>query len=103
MTMPIGAVPAVPSLSSVTPATSASAPTAASGADFAGALGKGLDAVSNAQSTADNLAIQAATGQSIDPATYTVAATQAQLMTQLASTIQSKAVTAFNTIMGMQA
>ncbi|GAB2476669.1 hypothetical protein GCM10027265_28560 [Jatrophihabitans fulvus] len=90
----------------MTPATSAAstpAASGASGADFAGALGKGLDAVSNAQSTADNLAIQAATGQSIDPATYTVAATQAQLMTQLASTIQSKAVTAFNTIMGMQA
>ena len=29
--------------------------------------------------------------------------TQAQLMTQLATTVQSKAVTAFNTIMGMQA
>ena len=32
-----------------------------------------------------------------------VAMTQAQLMTQLATTVQSKAVTAFNTIMGMQA
>jgi hypothetical protein len=29
--------------------------------------------------------------------------TQAQLMTQLVATVQSKAVTAFNTIMGMQA
>ena len=73
------------------------------GGDFSSALGKGMDAIDGAQSTADNLAIQAATGQQVDPAAITVAMTQAQLMTQLAATVQSKAVTAFNTIMGMQA
>jgi flagellar hook-basal body complex protein FliE len=74
-----------------------------SGGDFANALGKGMDSVDSVQHNADNLAIQAATGQQIDPAAITVAMTQAQLMTQLAATVQSKAVSAFNTIMGMQA
>ena len=73
------------------------------GTDFASAIGKGLDSVNAAQTNADSLAIQAATGAQIDPAAVTVAITQAQLMTQLVATVQSKAVTAFNTIMGMQA
>lgn len=75
----------------------------ARGADFAGALGRGLDAVAGAQASADHLAVQAATGQLVDPAQYTIAASEAALMTQLATAIQSKAVAAFNTIMGMQA
>ena len=38
-----------------------------------------------------------------DPAQLTIATTQAGLATQLATTLQAKAVAAFNTIMGMQA
>jgi flagellar hook-basal body complex protein FliE len=97
-------------IAGITPIGAAAAPTAGagaasatSGANFATELGKGLDAVSGAQTNADNLAVQAATGGLVDPATYTIAATQASLMTQLATTVSSKAVTAFNTIMGMQA
>ena len=41
--------------------------------------------------------------QLVDPAQLTIATTKAQLMTQMATAIQSKAVTAFNTIMSMQA
>ena len=73
------------------------------GADFAKALGDGFDAVAASQSKADTLAVQAATGQLVDPAQYTIAATQASLMTNLATTIESKAVQAFNQIMSMQA
>lgn len=75
----------------------------ASGANFASALADGFDAVQAAQTDANQLAVQAATGQLVDPAQLTIATTKAQLMTQMASAIQSKAVTAFNTIMSMQA
>lgn len=75
----------------------------ASGLNFASALANGLDAVGAAQNEANQLAVQAATGQLVDPAQLTIATTKAQLMTQMATAIQSKAVTAFNTIMSMQA
>jgi flagellar hook-basal body complex protein FliE len=96
----IGALGSVSPVSNATPALGASA---TSGTDFATALGKGLDAVQGSQNTADGLALQAAAGTLVDPAQYTMAATQAQLMTQLATTLESKAVAAFNQIMGMQA
>ena len=100
---PIGSVSSVGATSPTAAASPASDVAGTGGADFSTALGKGLDAVDAAQTNADNLAIQAATGQKIDPAAITVAMTQAQLRTQLVATVQSKAVTAFNTIMGMQA
>ena len=101
MTTPISAISAISALGGASPvsAASASGTAASSGSSFASAL----DAVSSAQSNAENLAVQAATGTLTDPSAYTVAATQATLMTQLATTIESKAVQAFNTVMGMQA
>ncbi|MGN6609636.1 MAG: flagellar hook-basal body complex protein FliE [Jatrophihabitans sp.] len=81
----------------------AAAPGATSGTDFAGVLGQGFDAVQATQSRADSLAVQAATGTLTDPSQLTIAATQASLMTSLATTIESKAVQAFNQIMSMQA
>ena len=104
--VPISAASAPLPIAGVNAATAASptgATSAAGGSDFATMLGNGIDAMTAAQNTASNLAVQAATGQLVDPAQYTAAATQATLMTQLATTIQSKAVNAFNTIMGMQA
>jgi flagellar hook-basal body complex protein FliE len=106
MTTPISAISgigALGSVGSVTGPAQASATSASSGADFASALAHGIDAVNASQATADSFAVQAATGTLTDPAQYTIAATQAQLMTQLATTIENKAVTAFNQIMGMQA
>jgi len=90
---PLGAPAATPATGAATGA----------GNDFANVLGKGLDSVSNTQAHADDLAVQAATGTLTDPAQLTIAATQAGLATQLATTLQAKAVAAFNTIMGMQA
>ena len=109
MTAPIPAIGAIAPIGATTGATAtASAGSVGSagsvtGGDFASMLGNGLDQVSSAQANAENLAVQAATGQLTDPAQLTIATTQATLMTQLATTLQSKAVTAFNTIMGLQA
>lgn len=103
---PIGALAPIGQVAATASTTAAQATPAAAGtsaSNFATALAHGLDAVSGAQANADGLAVQAATGTLTDPAQYTIAATQAALMTQLATTLENKAVTAFNTIMGMQA
>jgi flagellar hook-basal body complex protein FliE len=88
------------------PDASAGAGSAADGstsAGFASMLEKGINAVQSAQSKADTLAVQAATGDLTDIHDYTIAAAQAELVTQLATTIRTKGVDAFNQIMGMQA
>ncbi len=105
MTIPaIAAVSGLSQLSSVSSGTQAAASTAsAGGTDFASVLSKGLDSLQATQSTADNLAVKAATGDLTDISQYTIAATQASLATQLASTLSTKAVESFNQIMGMQA
>jgi flagellar hook-basal body complex protein FliE len=59
--------------------------------------------VQTSQDTADGLAVQAATGDLTDIHQYTIAATQASLITELATTLRSKGIDAFNQIMGMQA
>jgi flagellar hook-basal body complex protein FliE len=109
VTAPISAISGIAPLSSVNATGSAPAAggatsgAAGSGSDFAAMLGTGIDAVSGAQANANDLAVQAATGTLTDPAQLTIATTQAGLATELAAAIQSKAVAAFNTIMGMQA
>jgi flagellar hook-basal body complex protein FliE len=100
-------IPAIGAISAALPVlpTSATAnvnPTpSGSGDSFAAQLSKGLNAVQDAQSKAD--AVQAATGDLTDVHNYTIAATQASLLTELATTIRTKGVDAFNQIMGMQA
>lgn len=75
----------------------------AGGADFANLLAKGLNAVESSQDKADSLAVKAATGDLTDIHDYTIAATQASLVTELATAIRTKGIDAFNQIMGMQA
>jgi flagellar hook-basal body complex protein FliE len=115
MTSPINAISALSGLSSVA-GMSGSAPisplaTAAAGAaatsgpntDFASMLSAGLANVQATQTNADNLAVQVADGTLADPAQYTMAATEAQLVLQLTMAIRNKAVDAFQEIMRMQA
>jgi flagellar hook-basal body complex protein FliE len=103
MTSPIAPIAAIGGLGSAGSITPAATTNTDSATNFAKALGNGLDAVQSAQTNADSLAVQAATGQLTDPATYTIAATQAQLMTQLMTTLETKGVESFNQIMSMQA
>lgn len=96
-------VPTAPVLP-VIPADTASATPAAgatSGTDFAQALANGIDNLQRVQATADDLALQAATGQLKDPHDYVIASTQAALTTELAVAVRNKAVEAFTEIMRM--
>ena len=72
-----------------------------SGDGFAGLLMSSIENLNSAQNTADDLAVQAATGTLRDPADYTLAASKAELMTQLTVAVRDKAVNAFNEIMRM--
>jgi len=88
---------------------------ATTGADAAGATGTTgtaadgnaftnmLDGVQASQNTADTLAQAAATGNLTDVHNYTIAATEAQLMTDLTVAVRDRAVAAFDEIMRMQA
>jgi flagellar hook-basal body complex protein FliE len=96
---PIGAI-AVPQLAGITEPTAVDP---ASGVNFANALGNGLDHLQSVQNKADDLAVQAATGTLTDVHDYMIAATDAQLTTQLTIAVRNKALDAFNEIMRMQA
>lgn len=96
-----GALPTLPALP--TGGTDAAAGATSSGADFGAMLSKGLGSVESAQNKADSLAVKAATGDLTDIHDYTIAATQASLVTELATAVRTKGLDAFNQIMGMQA
>lgn len=100
---PIGSIASAAGLTPTAPttatdATDATGASAASGNTFTDAL----DNVQSAQDNADNLALQAATGDLTDVHNYTIAATEAQLTTELTVAVRDRAVTAFNEVMGMQ-
>lgn len=81
------------------------APTGASGAAGAGfgdLVLDGLDRLDGVQKSADRLAVQAATGELQNVHDYTIAATQAQVSTQVTVALRNKAVEAFTEIMRMQ-
>jgi flagellar hook-basal body complex protein FliE len=73
-----------------------------SGASFSNVLGGALDSLGATASKASTLAVEGATGQA-SVADVTVAANEAQLAVQLATTTRDNAVTAFNSIMSMAA
>ena len=85
----------------VAPAAGTEGAGATSGTDFAKVLEGGLDHLNTVQGTADDLALQAATGKLQDPHDYLIASTQASLATELTVAVRNKAVEAFNEIMRM--
>ncbi|NLT56666.1 MAG: flagellar hook-basal body complex protein FliE [Actinomycetales bacterium] len=71
------------------------------GGSFTSALGDGLRAVESLDRTASAKAVAAATGDLTDVHDYVIAATQAQVATELTTTVRNKALDAFNEIMRM--
>jgi flagellar hook-basal body complex protein FliE len=92
-----GAIPSLP-----TQTTKATQPGEGAGGQFGNAITNALANVSQQQGVADNLGLQAATGQLTDVHDYMIAATQAQLATELTVAVRNKAVESFNEIMRMQ-
>ena len=68
---------------------------------FGEVVTKALDSVQATQDKADKLAVKATTGDLTDVHDYMIAATQAQLTTELTVAVRNKAVDAFNDIMRM--
>lgn len=99
MTIPaIGAIGALSGTGAALPLR----PTTPSSPDgFGAVLAKNVDGLQQTQATADDLAVQAATGQLTDVQDYMIAATEATLATQLTVAIRDRAVEAFNDIMRM--
>jgi flagellar hook-basal body complex protein FliE len=98
---------AIPPLTAVTtslPTLPTVKPAAAEGAagGFGDMVAQALANVQNTHATADGLAQAAATGNATDVHDYMIAATQANLATELTVAVRNKAVEAFNDIMRMQ-
>ena len=81
---------------------SAAAGSSSSAADFASVLASSLDQLQGAQSKADGLATQAATGDLRDVHDYMIASNEARLATEMVVAVKNQAVSAFNEIMRMQ-
>ena len=73
-----------------------------SGGSFGDVISNAVDALNESHAEADRLAVQAATGDLNAVHDYTIAATEAQLLTQLTVEVRNRAVEAFNDIMRMQ-
>lgn len=76
---------------------------AAGGNGFATALSGAVDNLQSLQSTSNQLAVSAVTGNLDDIHKATIAATRAQITLELVATVRNKGVDAFNEIMRMQA
>jgi flagellar hook-basal body complex protein FliE len=93
--------PTVPS-SAVTAGAGTAGVTGPAGPDFGKLVADGIEKLDGTQRSADALAVQAATGDLENLHDYTIAATQAQVTTQVTVAIRNKAVEAFTEIMRMQ-
>jgi len=107
MTSPISGLslpgfPTVGALGGVDGTTAAAPATAsASGEGFAAALTGALDELGSLQSSKDQLAVQAATGDLRDVHDYMIAAQESSVATEMVVTFKNKAVEAFTEIMRM--
>ena len=75
----------------------------ASGASFGSSLASAVDNLQQLQSTSNELAVKAVTGDLNDIHQATIAATRAQVTMEVVAAVRNKGVEAFNDIMRMQA
>lgn len=73
----------------------------ATGVDFGTMLSTGIERLEGLHDRADQLAVQAATGELENLHDYTLAATEASVTTQLTTAVRNKALEAFTEIMRM--
>ncbi len=95
---PVGFTPGLPALTAL-PKTPAVKPPSE---DFGNLLTQGIERLDDVRSKADDLAVQAATGDLRDVHDYMIASTQASVATELTVAVRNKAVEAFTEIMRMQ-
>jgi flagellar hook-basal body complex protein FliE len=86
----------------VAPTVSPAAAKQTSSQDFGNLVLDGIDRLEQVQDKSDQLAVKAATGDLNAIHDYTIAATEANVTTQLTVAVRNKAVEAFNEIMRMQ-
>jgi flagellar hook-basal body complex protein FliE len=100
---PIGSVLPVTGTQNVTGSTATGATTGTGGSGFATAMTGAVDELQQLQSTSNDLAIKAVTGDLDDIHNATIASTRAQVTLELVAAVRNKGVDAFNEIMRMQA
>ena len=91
----VGALP-------IPPIASPNAASATAKADFGSMVSQGLEKLQATQTTSDNLAVKATTGDITDIHDYMIASNEATLATQLTVAVRNKAIDAFTEIMRMQ-
>jgi flagellar hook-basal body complex protein FliE len=91
--------PTVDPTATAAPAGSTAPVGATRGLDFGSMLTTGLERLEGVQDRADQLAVQAATGDLSQVHDYTIAATEAAVSTQLTTAVRNKALEAFQEIM----
>ena len=101
MTVSIAPIPPFNPIPAVT-GTTPPAATPAAGTSFGDAVSGALENLSDAHEKVDTLAVEAATGDLTAVHDFTIAATEAQLLTELTVEVRNKAIEAFNDIMRMQ-
>ena len=94
-------LPTLPSTGQIGWAGDGGVTSAAGTQGFGPTLTKALDGLQATQTKADNLAVQAATGDLTNVHDYMIASTEASLATELTVAVRNKAVDAFNQIMNM--
>ena len=100
----VGAIPAVQAVMPTSAASgTASILPSTDGSGFGSALAGAIDNLQGLQTTANELAVSAVTGDLSDIHKATIAATRAQVTLEVVASVRDKGIEAFNEIMRMQA